>query len=129
MQMETLVAKVKPLDLPARIADWKYGVKHQPSLNDLVYEIHVILWDEDASYRNLLQAVWDADSVEGELRADDQEAARLIREKAKLVKSLVAEKNLKTITHCLKTVLSRFGASRKQRRDALGTMPTTTAGE
>jgi hypothetical protein len=85
------------------------------TLNDMVEDIHVRLYDKQ-DYRDLLNAVWDSEAVEGSCSADNYSAANLIREEAKRRTSGVMHKNLTTITRSLGVVLRRFNLDRKTRR-------------
>ena len=87
----------------------------EPTLNDLVEEIHVQLWEQE-EYRNLLWAVHDSQAQEGSLSADNLFAAQMIRVQAKKVGSRVQHEKAYPIAIALGIILRRFGISRKQRR-------------
>jgi hypothetical protein len=64
-----------------------------------------------------LTAVYDEQAVEGSLAADNIEAARMIREKAKTIEDhSLAHEKLATISKSLGVVLRRYHLSRKERR-------------
>jgi hypothetical protein len=105
-----------PPALPADILDWHRAIKVERTLNDLVEDIHRVLVDDD-KYRALLRAVYDEQAVEGSLSADNTLAAMMIRERALKTDSEVGHEKLATISKALGTVLRRYKASRKQRRN------------
>lgn len=91
---------------------------NQRTLNDHVESIHLSLY-EDAEYQQLIDAVYPEQAVEGSLIADDLEAARMIREKARAIGDLtVANQKLATLVKSLGVVLRRFGIGRKERRES-----------
>jgi hypothetical protein len=103
--------------LPADIDEWVRHVKAERTLNDLVEDIHRTLV-EDAEYRKLLRATYDAHAVEGSLSMDNAIVAQMIRKKAAEIGSTeVAEEKLAIINLALQVVLRRYKASRKQRRN------------
>jgi hypothetical protein len=90
--------------------------KTRATIIDDVEPIVVALWDNE-QFKTLVRAMFDSDSVEGSTEADDQEAARMIRDYAKAHHhAVVANHNLKTLIHALRRVLRRYGLDRKQRR-------------
>jgi hypothetical protein len=95
------------------------------SINDLVNDIHVVLWDSEPRegekpYRDYLYALHDSQAVEGSLSADNHEAARAIRSYAQEHKIAgVRDENIATINKALNVVLRRFQLSRKQRRNMI----------
>jgi hypothetical protein len=106
--------------LPEKIEDWQRFIKAERTLNDLVEDLHRVLVDENAKYREYLRAVYDAHAVEGSLAADNVLAAMILRDKAKEVGSTeVAIEKLAIINAALGVVLRRYHASRKQRRNML----------
>jgi hypothetical protein len=112
-------ALVEAPPLPEKIEDWTRHLKAERTLNDLVEDIHRILVEE-AEYRALLRAVYDAHAVEGSLAADNVLAAMMIRAKAKDIGSTdVANEKLAIISMSLGVVLRRYKASRKQRRQTV----------
>jgi hypothetical protein len=113
---------VEPPPLPARMADWERTIKQERTLNDLVEDIHVVLYDESADYRRFLHAVRDTQAVEGSLAYDHCFASDLIRNKARDLdpNGEVAKEKLGDIGRALNVVLQRYGQSRKQRRNKLG---------
>lgn len=118
--------------LPEKIEDWERFLKTQRTLNDEVEALHRPLVGESPEYRRLLRAVYDEQAVEGSLAADNLEAARMIREKAKTIDgNEVADEKLATIAKSLNIVLRRYHSSRRERRNTLeGTIiPDNQSGE
>lgn len=111
----------RPEALPATGADLDARLKFPASrtLNDFVQDIHRKLWfSENLDYRNLLDAVYDEDAVEGSLSIDNAKAAEMIRDYAKDQnhgEPYVAGKKLATIVKALNVVLRRYKMSRKER--------------
>ncbi len=96
-------------------------IKARRTLNDQIEEIHLKLYETDEKYVAYLEAVIDAQAVEGSLVADNHEAARVIRETAEKMKNVeVSRQNITTIKHALGVVTRRYGLSRKERRDMVG---------
>ena len=90
------------------------------TLNDHVDDIHVSLWEKSA-YHTALEAVDDADAVEGSLSADNFLAAGLIRDHARETGNHhVKDKKLATIVRALNVVLRRYGIDRKTRASSVG---------
>lgn len=86
------------------------------TLTDHVNDIHVQLW-QNPHYQRLLEAVWNEESVEGNLRADNQEAARMIRDVARKTSNVyLKDTPLVAISKSLNVVLNRYDHGRKQRR-------------
>jgi len=107
--------------LPEKIEEWERHLKAERTLNDLVEDIHRVLVNENAKYREYLRATYDAHAVEGSLAADNVLAAMIIREKAKQIGSTdVANEKLAIINLALGVVLRRYKSSRKQRRNMVG---------
>jgi len=111
----------RPAPLPTTTQAWldDRKIKHEPTLNDLVEQIH---WQlvENPAYVKFLEAVWDEDAVEGSLAADNLEAAAMIRQKAHDDEMVViANKKKTTIAKSLNVVLRRYGKGRKERRHTL----------
>jgi len=92
--------------------------KNQRTLNDHIESIHLSLYEEE-EYQKLLDAVYSEQAVEGSLIADDFEAARMIREKARSIgdKTVTIQK-LATIVKAMNVVMRRYGIGRKERREA-----------
>lgn len=106
--------------LPATVADLIEQRKNKKSysLNDMIEKHHIALYTND-DYQSLLEAVHPEQALEGSLIADDFEAARMLREKARESgDGYVAKQKLDTIRKSLAVVLRRYGISRKERRDA-----------
>jgi hypothetical protein len=115
--------------VPAKWEDWARKVPFTRTLNDMVEELHIFLFNSESDpkyaelsteYRGYLDAVYDEQAVEGDTRADDHEAARIIRKVASERGSPVARQKLSSIRKALNTVLSRYGQSRRQRRSSVG---------
>jgi hypothetical protein len=93
------------------------------TMNDHVEFVFMELYPEE-KFRNLLQAVWPEDSVNGTLELDDAEAAAMIQEGAlfsasETIRRLVGRADRKTVVKALKVVMRRYGISRTQRRKVL----------
>ena len=99
--------------------DWR-DVSSNRNLNDIVEELHLILYRDD-KYRLFLDAVYDEQAIEGSLGADNIMAAQMIRDLAKKQnRPEAAAQKLATISKSLGVVLRRYNASRKLRRDTVG---------
>lgn len=112
----------EPPALPATMEDLlaQRRLKQQRTINDLVEDIMVKLWD-DKQFQKWLDAVDDSRAVEGALDIDDTEVARMIREAARHAgNDEVGHKNLAEIRHATRVVLRRYGQARNQRRDMIG---------
>lgn len=108
------------------------------TLNDRVEALHLRLFPDQSEvvegdsnseliafqdrYLLLLDAVYDEQSVEGTIAADNQEAARVLREFARGAgkDSYVSEQKLITLSRALGVVLRRYGMSRKERAHTVG---------
>jgi len=104
--------------LPATRADLLagYKLKRKRSINDLVEEIIVKLWDHDEEFMKYVDAIYDEEAVEGSLEDDDTMAAQIIRNYAKKENHTeVAGKNLHTIKLAMRVGLRRFGIARPER--------------
>jgi hypothetical protein len=105
--------------LPATASEFAaaYSLKRATTLHDMVEQIVRVLID-DPTFRKLIEAVYDEDTVEGSTYLDDAEAARMIRQYAADhdAPSLVMEAKLKTLIRSLTVVLRRFNNSRADRR-------------
>jgi hypothetical protein len=92
-----------------------YKLKRKRSINDLVEDIVVKLW-EDEEFQKLVDAIYDSDSVHGSMADDDVMAALMIKEVAKKNgPEEVAEKNIHTIKLAMRVVLRRFTQGRSER--------------
>jgi hypothetical protein len=92
---------------------------HKRTLNDLVEDILVQLW-EDNDFRRYTRAVWDEQAIEGSLAADNIMAATMIRERARENdNNEVANEKLATIAKAMGVVLRRYEESRQERRNRL----------
>jgi len=92
------------------------------TLNDYVEELHIIAWEQD-EYRNLLEAVYDEDAIEGSLAVDNVKAAEYLRTLARREEGrspMVAGKKLATIVKALNVVLRRYHMSRYERAQTIG---------
>jgi hypothetical protein len=102
-------------------------IKFGPTLNDHVERIHVALYAKSDEYRKFLSAVYDDDAVEGSLRADNLELARLIRDYAAengmtevVKKPDGGQRTKESIVKALNVVLRRYGIAREIRRNTIG---------
>jgi hypothetical protein len=120
------IVRYEEKPVPRSIEEWIRKTKSDRNLNDLVEEIHMDLVNETHSrceeYRGFLDATHDSQAVEGSLAADNNEAARIIREEARSSKptGLVARSNLASIIKALNVVMSRYNMTRKERRTMIG---------
>lgn len=95
-----------------------YKLKRKRSINDLVEEIVVKIW-ENEEFQKLVSAIYDSDAVHGSMGDDDTMAALMIKgiaEKDQHVE--VASKNLHTIKLAMRVALRRFDQGRGNRFDA-----------
>jgi hypothetical protein len=120
--MASSAPKIAPAPpLPEKIEDWVRQIKAERTLNDLVEDIHRIMWNESEEYQKLLTATYDQQAVEGSLSMDNALAVQMIRKKAiDLNYHDVANEKLAVINLALGVVLRRYKASRKQRRNTVG---------
>jgi hypothetical protein len=104
----------------------QYKLKRHRSINDLVEEIIVKLWDNDANFMKYVNAIYDSQAVEGSMDDDDVMAALIIRDTAKRDKHVeVADQNVHTIKLAMRVALRRFDLGRGQRYD-LARLPAPT---
>jgi len=105
------VARILPKTRQQLVA--RRHLKKQPSIHDLVEPIFEVLWD-DENFAKYFQASVNSEAVEGSLRSDDQEAARMIRDYAVANNpgSPVAHKNLHTLAFSVRIVANRFQVGR-----------------
>jgi hypothetical protein len=115
----TAVQLVQTPDLPATVGDLQRKSLRSRTLNDFVEDVFLTLYGTDEHFMALLDAVGNADAVEGSTTADDFEAARMIRDAAPDGSPLKA-KNLTAIRNALGVVLRRYGISRRERAHLLG---------
>ena len=116
---EATQLKVAP-PLPATRTDLLagYKLKRRRSINDLVEEIVVKLWDNDEQFMKYVDAIYNEQAVEGSLDEDDTMAAIVIRDTAKRDKHMeVAGQNIRTIKLAMRVCLRRFGISRPEREE------------
>jgi hypothetical protein len=107
--------------LPAKIEDWERFVDAEPSLNDLVENVHKILVNENPEYRAYLRATYDQHAITGSLSFDNCKACEILQEKAREIGNTeVASEKLAVINLALGVVLRRYHKSRKQRRNTVG---------
>jgi len=93
-------------------------INFDSNVNDLVDDIHMVLFVEDPTYKRFLYAVHDSQAKEGSLSADNWAAANIVREYAREHSVAgVKDENLATISRALNVVLRRCNLSRKQRRN------------
>ena len=94
-------------------------LKHKRSLNDIVEDIVIALW-ENAEFQAFLEAVYDEDAVEGSLAADNLEAAAMIRNYASENDyPEIANKKKATISKVLGVVMRRYNRDRNRRRNTV----------
>jgi hypothetical protein len=116
---EAALLKVAP-PLPATRTDLlaQYKLKRRRSINDLVEEIVVKLWDKNENFMKYVDAIYNEQAVEGSLDEDDTMAALIIRDVAEKDKHVeVAKQNLRTIKLAMRVCLRRFGVSRPEREE------------
>jgi hypothetical protein len=109
-----------PPPLPETRADLlaQYKLKRKRSINDLVEEVIVKLWDVDDDFMKYINAIYDSQAVEGSLEEDDTMAAQIIRNVAKKEQRVeVASQNLHTIKLALRVGLRRFDVDRPTREE------------
>ena len=96
----------------------------QPTLNDHVDEVFSVLWVHDElgeQFRAFCIAGADDEAVEGSTRADDQEAARMIRQFASdHGNKYLAAKNLTTLARALHVVARRYHMTRREMAERIG---------
>ena len=91
-------------------------LKAKRTLNDQVEDAYLRLV-ENEKFQAFIFAVYDEQTVEGSLAADNIMAAEMIRDKAKAAGSELASEKLATISKALGVVQRRYGFSRKERRN------------
>ena len=105
--------------LPATTDEWNLRLvaKTKLKLVDEVHQFHLELVN-DPEYRKFINPLWNEDAVEGSNKADDLEAAHLIRELAKDQRpnSLTAKATKHAIAGKLGFAQGRHNLSRRQRR-------------
>lgn len=114
-----LPAKLKKVPLPASAAELQRKSLRTRTLNDWVEDVFYPLYDSDEKFRTMLDAVSNADAVEGATIADDIVAAQMIK-KAASDGSPIKRKNLMAIRTALMVVMRRYGIARRERRQSLG---------
>lgn len=127
--MRAVSDEVKALTIPlpgtkAELMAQRKSLGKDKVLNDYIEEAFVAMYGEEgfSAFTDLLNAVWDQEAVEGSCKADDIEAARLMRDYAREQKiRMIPDKNLETISRSLNVVLRRYQMSRKERRGRVGT--------
>lgn len=123
MTEEAALQRIPPA-LPETRSDLMahYKLKRKRSINDLVEEIVIKLWEDD-EFQKLVDAIYDSDSVHGSLGDDDVMAAVMIKEVATRDKHTeVAAKNIHTIKLAMRVALRRFSQGRGDRFEA-GELP------
>jgi hypothetical protein len=112
---EKAIAKRNAQRLPVHSADLNRKNLTHRTINDEVESLFLPLYEENADFRELLEAVYDSEAVEGSLRADDYDAATLLRTSAP-AGSRVSQANKETLRRALNVVLRRYNISRNERR-------------
>lgn len=93
-----------------------YKLKRKRSINDLVEDVIVELWDADAEFMKFVGAIYDSQAIEGSLSDDDVMAAQIIRTYAKKNGNHeIAKQNIHTIKLAMRVGLKRFGIDRSTR--------------
>ena len=126
--MSEALLKVPP-SLPQTRSDLlaQYKLKRRRSINDLVEEVIVKLWDNDENFMRYVEAIYDSQAIEGSMADDDVMAALIIRDTAKRDKHIeVADQNVHTIKLAMRVALKRFDIGRGQRYD-LAQLPAPEA--
>lgn len=104
----------------------QYKLKRKRSINDLVEDLVVKLWEND-DFQELVEAIYDSDTVHGSMADDDVMAALMIKEYAsKNGHTEVAMKNLHTIKLAMRVALRRFSQTRNERFDVAELPAPTT---
>lgn len=116
----TKALKVRPADLPALFEDWQRVLKSQPTVNDMV-ESFLPSLVKNPQFLPLVNGVYDDDTVEGTMAADQLCAAIMVRAAASHddADHPLAKKKLATIAKALNVVLKRYGFGRNQRRETV----------
>lgn len=125
--MSEALLKVAP-PLPETRTDLlaQYKLRRRRSINDLVEEVIVKLWDNDEKFMKYVEAIYDSQAIEGSMDDDDVMAALIIRDTAKRDKHVeVADQNVHTIKLAMRVALRRFDLGRGQRYD-LAELPVST---
>ena len=120
---QTTVRVMAP-ELPANIDDWERFLKQQRTINDYVEDTmrECVNSPQGTELRAYLRAAYNEHAVEGSCRADDYEAAHLLREYAREhePEGEVAKAKLETVKKALcGPVARRYHVSRQQRRNTL----------
>jgi hypothetical protein len=104
----------------------QYTLKRRRSINDLVEEVFVKLWEEE-DFQSYLNAIYDSASQEGSMEDDDIMAAQMIRERAIADKHVeVAQSKLHTIKLAMRVCQRRFQVGRYERYEQ-GKLPLPEA--
>ena len=104
--------------LPVHTSDLHRKSLAHRTINDEVESLFLPLYETDAKFRDLLEAVYDSEAVEGSLRADDYDAVTLLRDSAP-DGSRVRLSNKETLRRALNVVLRRYSISRNDRRGSV----------
>lgn len=112
---EKAIEKRRAYRLPAHSSDLRRKNLAHRTINDEVESLFLPLYESNSDFRELLEAVYDSEAVEGSLRADDYDAATVLRNQAP-AGSRVAQANKETIRRALNVVLRRYNISRNERR-------------
>jgi len=106
----------------------QYKLKRRRSINDLVEEVIVKLWDNNEEFMKYVNAIYDSEAVEGSMDDDDVMAALIIRDTAKQDKHIeVADRNIHTIKLAMRVALKRFDVGRGQRFNLALPAPTPSS--
>jgi hypothetical protein len=110
--------------VPANLDDWQRKIKEKQNLNDLVETcIRAIMKTDLAELLSaFLSPLYDEETIEGSLAADNLEAANLVREYAKANKPFadLAGKKKATIGKAIRVVMRRYHLGARERRQTVG---------
>lgn len=110
------VAPPLPATRSALLAGYK--LKRRRTINDLVEEVFIKLWEIDQPFMKLIEPIYDSEALEGSIDDNYTMAALIIRDLAKKDKHVeVANKNLRTIKLAMKVVLRRYGIDVPEREE------------
>ena len=109
-----------------------YKLKRKRTINDLVEDIVVKIWEEE-EFQRLVSAIYDSDAVHGSMGDDDVMAALMIKQFADREKHTeVASRNLHTVKLAMRVALRRFSQDRGGRFEVAelpAPTPSTPAAE
>ena len=112
--------QIATTSLPKTVAKFMEMRRNQStrSLHDEVERLYLVLYETE-DFRNLREAVYREQCVEGNFIDDDVASAQMIRDLAKRENIVViTREKLSVIRHSIGVVERRYEASREQRRKA-----------